>query len=51
MDARLPRNGIVWLGTVAAGAAWGNFFPLPVLAAILAGALVALLGLYAATYC
>lgn len=48
--ARLARNGIVWLGTITAGAAWGEFFALKTLATVAAGALVALTALYIASF-
>lgn len=47
--ARMARNGVVWLGTITAGATWGEFFPVTALAYVVAGALCALLALYIAS--
>ena len=48
--ARMARNGIVWLGTITAGAAWGEFFHLGTFAVLATGALIALTGLYVASF-
>ena len=46
--ARMARTGMVWVGTIMVGAAWGEFFPVNTLLAVVAGASIALVGLFIA---